>query len=234
VIHRALTRAVSTVTFTSVVLALRSATAAPLTAARAGTARFDELLGLVAAAGCWTLLGWVALVLGVTALGSIPGALGRFGTAAAARLTPIAMRGAARLVLGLAVVAGPVTVAVPVNATPVAAHAITLHGSAAADVLSLPDVGRPGWSESARTVMVANRPGSAGSPQTEVVTVVVRPGDCLWTITAEALAQATDAEPSDAAVAAEWPRWYALNRRTIGSDPDLLLPGMVLRAPMAQ
>jgi nucleoid-associated protein YgaU len=215
---------------------LRWATTAPLTAARIGTASFDELLGLAAALGCWTLLGWVALVLAATALGSVPGALGRFCTAAASRLTPVAMRRAARLVLGFTVVTGPATVAVPVHAAPVATQVTTQSGPAAAsDVLALPDVGRPGWSESATTAAVASKPARAGSSQSEVATVVVRAGDCLWTIAAEALASAApNADSSDAAIAAEWPRWYALNRTTIGADPDLLLPGMVLRAPTTQ
>jgi nucleoid-associated protein YgaU len=32
-------------------------------------------------------------------------------------------------------------------------------------------------------------------------------------------------------VAASWPRWYAANRRVIGADPDLILPGQILRPP---
>ena len=52
-------------------------------------------------------------------------------------------------------------------------------------------------------------------------------GDSLWAIAARHLGPgATDAE-----VAREWPRWYAANRDTIGADPDLLLPGQVLRVP---
>ena len=234
-IYRVLLRTVSTVSFVLVVLALRWATAVPLAAARTGAARFDELLGLAAAAVCWALLGWVVLVLAVTVLGSIPGALGRFGTAAAARLTPAALRGTARLVLGLTVAAGPGAVAaLPVDAAPVATSTTTRLNSTATDLLSLPDVGRPGWSQSASAATVASRPGHPGSSEREVSTVVVRPGDCLWTIAAAALAQATDADPTDAAIAADWPRWYALNRTTIGADPDLLLPGMVLRVPTAQ
>ncbi|WP_010524891.1 LysM peptidoglycan-binding domain-containing protein [Nesterenkonia sp. F] len=57
--------------------------------------------------------------------------------------------------------------------------------------------------------------------------VVVRSGDTLWSIAAEHLGD----EASDAQIAAEWPRWYAANRATIGDDPSQLLPGMVLELP---
>lgn len=57
--------------------------------------------------------------------------------------------------------------------------------------------------------------------------VVVHRGDSLWSIAARHLGR----DPSDAEIAAEWPRWYAANAAVIGSDPDLLLPGQVLLAP---
>jgi nucleoid-associated protein YgaU len=57
--------------------------------------------------------------------------------------------------------------------------------------------------------------------------VVVRPGDTLWDIAAAHL----PGDPTTAGVAAAWPRWYAANRRAIGPDPDLLLPGQRLRPP---
>lgn len=60
-------------------------------------------------------------------------------------------------------------------------------------------------------------------------TVEVRPGDTLWGIAARALG----ADASDAAIAAEWPRWYAANAATIGPDPDVLRPGQVLVVPTA-
>jgi nucleoid-associated protein YgaU len=69
-----------------------------------------------------------------------------------------------------------------------------------------------------------------GSHEAEVATVVVVPGDCLWTIAADSLGRGT----TNAEIAAEWPRWYEANRRVIGADPDLLLPGTVLRAPAAR
>lgn len=57
--------------------------------------------------------------------------------------------------------------------------------------------------------------------------VVVRPGYCLWTITATLLGPRAD----DADVARAWPRLHRLNRAAIGADPDLLSPGTVLRVP---
>jgi nucleoid-associated protein YgaU len=57
--------------------------------------------------------------------------------------------------------------------------------------------------------------------------VVVRRGDCLWSVVARALGPDAD----DAAVARAWPRWYAANRAVIGDDPALLLPGQRLVAP---
>lgn len=56
---------------------------------------------------------------------------------------------------------------------------------------------------------------------------VVHRGDSLWSIAARHLGR----EPSDAEIAREWPRWFAVNRSVIGPDPDLLLPGQVLIAP---
>jgi hypothetical protein len=56
---------------------------------------------------------------------------------------------------------------------------------------------------------------------------IVRPGDTLWDIAKQRLPDgATRAE-----IAREWHRWYDVNRRVIGSDPGLILPGQVLRPP---
>lgn len=59
------------------------------------------------------------------------------------------------------------------------------------------------------------------------VRVVVRKGDSLWSIAARELGPSASAE----AIAARWPDWYAANRHVIGNDPDLILPGQVLRIP---
>lgn len=67
----------------------------------------------------------------------------------------------------------------------------------------------------------------AASAAAPAGSVEVRPGDTLWGLAARALGPGA----SDAAIAAEWPRWYAANAATIGPDPDVLQPGQVLVVP---
>lgn len=67
----------------------------------------------------------------------------------------------------------------------------------------------------------------SGRPVRLPAGVVVKPGDTLWTIAAAELGQHATPE----AIAARWPAWYATNRQLIGPDPDLILPGQVLRTP---
>jgi hypothetical protein len=57
--------------------------------------------------------------------------------------------------------------------------------------------------------------------------VVVRPGDTLWRLAADALPM----RASTAEIAMATHRWYARNRRVIGPDPDLIRPGQHLHAP---
>jgi len=58
---------------------------------------------------------------------------------------------------------------------------------------------------------------------------VVRRGDTLWSIAAGRLGpEAPAAEIDD-----EWHRWLAANRDVIGPDPDLILPGQLLRPPLS-
>lgn len=57
--------------------------------------------------------------------------------------------------------------------------------------------------------------------------VTVRAGDSLWSICAAELGPLA----SDVDIALAWPRLYQANRKLIGSDPGLLLPGQVLRLP---
>jgi hypothetical protein len=57
--------------------------------------------------------------------------------------------------------------------------------------------------------------------------VVVRSGDCLWTIAERGL----PARSSGAVIEARWRAIYAANRALIGPDPDLLMPGQRLLLP---
>ncbi len=107
---------------------------------------------------------------------------------------------------GVAVLAGPATAAEPpVPATPASPAAPSIAG------LPLPD-----------------RPSAAApASPTPARTVVVRPGDSLWAISARALG--AGARPAD--VASYGRRVHALNRAVIGPDADLVLPGQHLRLP---
>jgi resuscitation-promoting factor RpfA len=229
------------------------ATAEPLHAARAGTATFDQLLALAAAAVAWIAVGHLVLVLAATALAASPGAVGRGAATVAETVTPAAGRRLARLAVGLTVAAGSVASALPATAAPggqtvavpaaASLPAIQRPGgdpppspsAAAPDVSALPAVGRPGqaggWVPDVPPAAAEPMPPAppvrlvAAVPRTDEV--VVRRGDSLWQIAARALSgDATDAE-----IATEWPRWYEANRDVVGDDPDLLLPGTVLRPP---
>jgi nucleoid-associated protein YgaU len=57
--------------------------------------------------------------------------------------------------------------------------------------------------------------------------VVVHRGDTLWGIAARWLG----GTPTDAEILAATVRWHDTNRAVVGDDPDLVLPGQVLRPP---
>jgi nucleoid-associated protein YgaU len=95
----------------------------------------------------------------------------------------------------------------------------------------------PGWvatalpqpsKRPARIGLVSSAP-TAPAPSGAGEEVVVRRGDCLWTLAARQLG----ADASDAQVATRWQQWWAANRAVIGDDPDLLIPGTRLVVPVA-
>jgi nucleoid-associated protein YgaU len=195
---------------------------AQLAAPHAWVARsgVDAVLAAGAGAALWCVAAWLGAGLLAAALGRLPGALGRAGRCAADRLLPGALR---RLVAGSA---GVGMLLAPVTAA--AAHPAPAAPPVAAAVAALPPPGwpvdpppaalpPPGWP-------VDPPPAASGGGL-----VRVQPGDSLWLIAARRLGP----QPAPAAVAAQWHRWYAANRRLIGGDPSLIRPGQLLRPPEA-
>lgn len=92
-----------------------------------------------------------------------------------------------------------------------------------------PSAVAPGFTPAAPRVRPQADAGLLGSrPRFPAATeVVVHRGDSLWSIAARHLGP----DASDTEVARAWPQWYAANRDRIGDDPDLILPGQILRVP---
>lgn len=67
-----------------------------------------------------------------------------------------------------------------------------------------------------------------GSPTSPNRTVVVHRGDSLWSLAAHQL----PADASASAILQAVYQWYRLNRQVVGPDPDLILPGQILRIPV--
>ena len=111
-------------------------------------------------------------------------------------------------------------------------------GQTEAGAPSVPGPARGSWAALGEDGFRAPRGASIGSaslvtaqPTRQIAPddsgVVVMAGDSLWSIAARHLGPGAD----DAEVAAAWPRWWEVNRHTVGEDPDLLRPGQRLVAP---
>jgi hypothetical protein len=173
---------------------------------------FDTLLTRAAVVALAAAGGWLLLVVVSVALEARTG--GRVRLARRAGCPP-ALR---RWLLGLFLV-GVSAVAAPAGASATGSGNGPAGGprdgdsavAAVLDGLPLPD------RTSDRPVARHSVPAPAQLPSS----VVVRAGDSLWEIARAAL----PADAPDAAVAAAVARVYAANRRVIGDDPDLILPG---------
>lgn len=170
----------------------------------------------------WLLTGAVLAVLASVAAGLTP------GSHPAAALSSLAdhgcPRGVRRLVatiLGVALTAG---LAGPVHAS---APARGSRGpgppGGAVPVGSVGSVGLTGLALPERTTGALRHRSAAH----EHPTVVVAPGDSLWSIAASLLPPgAGDPRVTDA-----WHHLHRANRSRIGADPDLILPGTRLAVP---
>jgi nucleoid-associated protein YgaU len=188
------------------------------------TAGADALVVSAAGLVAWAAWAWGAAGLALTAASALPGLAGAVARAVLSVVVPAAARRSAALALGVGLgMSGPVLGATSVL---VAAPA-----SAVVPVLSAGDV--PDWP--AALPVAHPEPSVPDWPTGERsgrAHVVVR-GDCLWHIATARLAEGQAAPPTDAEIAAEVHAWWAANADVIGPDPDLLLPGQVLRPPAA-
>lgn len=170
-------------------------------------------LAAVALLGCAAWLWLVTTVVVVEVLvvegrrGGVPGPAPR-GVPAGVRRVVLAACGVA-LTSGLA---QPSQAADPHSRATHRGHLTALAG------LPLPDRAVAGAASRPRTEH------RRGEPQR---TVLVRPGDTLWSLAARDLA----AGSPDVLVAAHWHAIYAANRALIGPDPDVIVPGQRLRLP---
>lgn len=163
--------------------------------------------------GLWLTALWVACGVLATVGAAVPGATGRFVTGVVTATMPRALRAFLAGSVGVSVTLVPLVpaVATPASATPAGASAPAVSGPATASSSGL-DVP---W------------PHTSPDPPDRRAEVVVRAGDSLWLIAARrAGAEATEVEITD-----EWHRWYRTNTDAVGPDPDLIHPGLHLRAP---
>lgn len=208
----------------------------------------ENILGLTAAGAGIAVLAW--WVLGII-LSFITGMLAHHGHPAAARLTgamvPAPMKRLAIVVLGFNLIALP-TATASQPSVPLAAEAelatMAIPGTTSTAIRPTPDSSpvseraddsadhvSPQWTPTRALadgglLIKQQRPvDRSGQARTETITVTT--GDCLWVLAARQLgALATDAD-----IAIQWQKWYALNASTIGSNPDVLQPGMLLLPP---
>ncbi|GAA1686422.1 hypothetical protein GCM10009765_39880 [Fodinicola feengrottensis] len=182
----------------------------------------DPLLSLVDALAV-AAYGWWLTCLAVATASVLPGPIGRATRAVQALVVPAAVRQLLVGTLGVGIVLAPLT---PAAAAPAGTTAAVLDPRG-------PDANQQsGFVSSPRVSAVLpkmNAPTPRQPATTPPRTVVVRPGDSLWSIAAARLQH-----PSRPAIAVEWPRWWAANRQLIGPNPDIIRPGQRLRPPTSR
>ncbi len=170
----------------------------------------DALLLSAAGLASWAVWAYATLGLALTTASAVPSVLGVPAQVLLRVVLPAGARRAAALALGLGL-AAPVVLAAPVGG-----HRVELAVTTTA--ASVPDWPRdddpvPDWP----------------AAQPADFHVVVR-GDCLWDIVEGRLAR-SGTTPTDSVIAGAVRAWWSANDQVIGPNPDLILPGQVLRAP---
>jgi nucleoid-associated protein YgaU len=185
----------------------------------------DVLITSAAGLLAWAVWAWGVLGLSLTAASALPGIVGGAARLALQVALPAGARRSAAVLLGLGL-----GVATPLAgvALPSLAHT----ASAAAPAEGVPDWPLPSAAADAAPVPDWP-PGTASTAATEPETgerVVVR-GDCLWHIAADSLLGQLGRLPTHGEVSTAVHAWWSANADVIGPDPDVLLPGQVLRPP---
>jgi hypothetical protein len=187
--------------------------ASAIGAHRLGALPFDRALADLAAA---LLLGCAAWLWLVTSYVVIEAARGRTAPRRAPRWMPVRLR---RLVLSACGVAVAGALLPPTTAIASGGH----HHHPTRVVVRSPVAGLPVPERA--TITGHRRPVPTPDPHDlTAATVVVAPGDTLWSIAARHLPP----DAPDALVARRWRAIYAANRGRIGPDPDLIQPGLHL------
>ncbi|HET7140569.1 MAG TPA: LysM peptidoglycan-binding domain-containing protein [Arthrobacter sp.] len=224
-----------------------------LSAARRQGPDVDDLLGAVAVTAGVAIVAWWILSMILASTAAVLGKCGRRRAAdRAGKCCPAFMRRLAVAALSVQLLTAPLAHAdvppdgpawVPTQAVAVedvAGQEMPVHEPPVQDtdlqvqwsptVSHVPAAAvRPDWRPGPPVadpgLMAAQPVRAAQSPPPGEVTVLA--GDTLWDIASRHLGPAA----SDVDVALHWPRWYEANKARIGENPDVLLPGQVLKAP---
>ena len=192
------------------------------------TAGPDALVLSAAGLAAWAVWAWGALGLALTVGSAVPGLVGTVARVVLHVALPAGARRSAALALGLGLgVAAPLLgTATALVATPASA---AVPGYAVGDVPDWPTA-VPDWPAQVAHPHAAPAPDWPTGERPAGSHVVTR-GDCLWHIAAGRLTEGVGRAPTDAEVAAAVHAWWTANADVVGPDPDVLLPGQVLRPP---
>lgn len=180
----------------------------------------DRLAGDIAGMLCLAAAGGLAVIFGLAATAVLTHRSAPRLAEVCARLTPSVSRRLVVVCCGLGMVA-PLTLAGPSLASPA--------GTGSASHEKSCDVGCPprGLRLGGLELPDLPMPRENHNQHRHQHQLVVHPGDSLWLIARHRLpAGAPDHDIADLTE-----RLYTLNRSTIGANPDLISPGMILLAP---
>jgi nucleoid-associated protein YgaU len=209
-----------------------------LSGARQQSPDVDDILGALAnVAGLAVVAWWVLSMILATSAAVLEKVGSRRAAAAVGQCCPAFMRRLAMAALSVQLLSAPVANAAVLPAGPASVPAQEAAISAAwrptgEEPMQAPEL-QPHWRPLAPVTdpgLVAVQPvravQSVSQPSGEVT---VHAGDTLWDIAARELGPAA----TDVDVALHWPRWYQANKAAIGQNPDVLLPGQILKSPSA-